>query len=133
MLALIGVALVIVLAVGVNVLFVESDDSPGPDATFSFDYVEEQQALVITHAGGESVPARNLRIEGPGSRVLWSKVNPQVDNSTVVSPNDALLIAGSNGYGSRVRPSDRVSVVYVNATATPEPITLSQWNGTDDF
>ena len=133
MLALVGVALVIVLAVGVNVLFVDSDDSPGPEASFSFDYAEEQQALIITHAGGDPVPARNLRIEGPGSSVLWSRVNPQVDNSTIVEPDDALLIAGSNGYGSRVRPDHQISVTYVNATVSPEPITLSQWNGTESF
>jgi hypothetical protein len=133
MLALVAVALVIVLAVGANVLFVESDDSPGPDATFSFNYIQEQQSLVITHEGGDPVPARDLRIEGPGTSVLWSQVNSQVDNSTIVTDQDALLIGTSNGYGSRVRPSHQISVVYVNRTATPEPITLSQWNGTDNF
>lgn len=133
MVALIAVALVVVLAVGVNVLFVESDDSPGPDAQFTFEYVDEQQSLVITHAGGDSVPARDLLIRGPATEVPWWQVNSQVNESTVVEPNDALLIGQSNGYGERIRPSQQIAVVYTNTTELAEPMVLSQWNGTEDF
>jgi hypothetical protein len=135
MLALVGIAVVIVLAVGANVLFVESEDDVGPDASFSFDYVDEQQALVITHDGVEPVPARDLLIRGPQRDVPWSQVNDRVDNQTVVGPNTLIQIGRRNGYSEPVRPSDRISILYANTTAEgiDEPIPLSRWNGTDDF
>jgi len=133
MLALVGIVFVIVFAVGANVVLLDSDDSPGPDATFGFDYVSEQQSLIITHTGTEPVPARDILIRGPEREILWSQVNGRVDNSTVVEPDTLIQIGRGNGYGEPVRPRQQISVLFVNATQVEEPIRLSQWNGTDDF
>lgn len=135
MLTLVGIAMVILLAVGANVLFVDSQESAGPNARFTFDYVDEQQSLVITPAGPDSVPARNLLIRGPQREVLWSEVNDRVDNDTIVEQSQLLQIGKRNGYGEPVRPSQQITILYANASdkSTQEPIRLSQWNGTDDF
>lgn len=126
---LLVVAGVVVAAVGLNVLFVEADAGDGPDATFQFDYIQEQSTLIITHQAGEEIPAGNLLIRGPRSQAYWSQVNSQVDNETLIGPRNTTQISRRNAFGARVGAGDRIALVYVNASANVTAV-VDQWNGT---
>lgn len=130
-LTLLVVAVVVVAAVGINVLFVETDDAVGPDTRFTFDYSEQAQALLITHQSGPPVKAGDLLIRGPEVEVRWSEINDRLGPSTLIGrERNTSQISRQNGYGQRVRPRDRIAVVYANRTLN-QTVVLSQWNGTE--
>ncbi len=60
--------------VGLNVLVIEDDDSGGPQANFSYDYVEDNELLIVTHARGDEFEAGNVEFEGPSRTVTWAQV-----------------------------------------------------------
>lgn len=124
---LVAVALVIVLAIGANVLFFEVD-SDGPDATFSFQYFDELSALQVTHEAGEEIRAGDLLLQGPDREVTWAELDNDMNESSMVGPNDAVRLGPEGAYGGNVGDSDRIAVVYSNASADTK--ILSQWNGT---
>ena len=128
LLTLLAVAGIVVAAVGMNVLFVEANNTNAPDASFNFDYVQEQQTLIVTHRTGDPIRADNLLIRGEDSEVFWHEANQRINGSTLVGPRNTTQISNGNAYGERVRANDRIDIVYQNATANTTVI-LDQWNG----
>ncbi|MFW6435241.1 MAG: type IV pilin [Halovenus sp.] len=126
-LTLVAIAFVIVFAIGANILFFEAE-SDGPDVSFSFQYFDELSSLQITHEAGEEVRAGDLLIEGPDREVTWAELDNDMNESSMVGPNDAVRLGPEGAYGGNVGDSDRIAVVYSNASADTK--ILSQWNGT---
>lgn len=130
-LTLLVIAAVIIAAVGINVAFVDAERQQGPEAQFSFDYVQEQSTLIITHESGAAIRAGDLLIRGPDTEATWARTNTQVEGSTLIGPFNSTQIGRRNdGWGSRVRSNDRIQVLYANTTEGIE-YTLGNWNGSD--
>lgn len=128
---LLVIAAVMIAAVGINVMFVDSDRQQGPEASFTFDYIQEQSTLIVTHDSGEAIRAGDLLIRGPDTEATWAQTNTQVNPSTLIGPRNSTQIGRRNdAWGSRVRSNDRIQVLYSNATAGVE-YTLGNWNGSD--
>jgi hypothetical protein len=127
-LTLVVIAFVIVLAIGANVLFFEPQ-SDHPEAAFSFDYFDESSQLLVTHVGGDQIRAGDLLIRGPDAQATWAEIDRNANASTIVGQADAISVSRSTAYGVRVRPSDRIAVVYSNVSTNSTAV-LAQWNGT---
>lgn len=107
---LIGLTITVTAMVGLNVLvFSVNDDAGGPQANFTFDYVEENSALIVTHAGGDELQAGNIEIRGPDSTVTWADVAGQEETATV-GPGDITQLSANNAYGDSVIRGDNVTV-----------------------
>lgn len=126
---LLGFVLAIVLALGLSVLFLQPQSS-APSASFSFTYNEEAAFLLITHSGGEQLEAGNVVIQGPEVESTWAQINTQMNNASLVGPDDAIRIGPQNAYGDRVGSSDRIQVLYRDPS-TNETSVLSEWSGAD--
>lgn len=128
-LTLVVFALAVVVAVGANVVLVSDTGTDHPDAVFDFDYTQDQQSLLVTHAGGDEIKAGHLVFRGPNARATWAQLDQTVDNETLIGLDNITVLNRRNAYDARVRPSHRVSVLYVNTSANQTAV-LSQWNGT---
>jgi hypothetical protein len=129
---LVLIAVVIVAAIGLNVLFLEEEAS-GPEATFSFNYNDDLNYLTITHDGGDSFAAGNLSIQGPQqAEARWSELNDNMDESSLVEKGDIVRIGPNNAYGDRVRDGEPIRVVHIDPVSGSVTV-LSQWNGTSNF
>jgi len=127
-LTLVAVTILVVGAVGANVLFAETDGGDGPEATFTYDYFGEQQQLIIEHNTGEAIPAGQLLISGPRSEATWAETNAQVDNSTLIGPGNVTQIGSANAFNRPVGSGDRIEIRYLNRTAGTSTV-LDTWNG----
>lgn len=127
-LTLVAFTLVLVVAVGASVLFFQPQPSH-PDASFSFEYYDSASTLLVTHGGGDEIRAGDLLIRGPRAEATWAEINQNMNDSSMVGLNDAIQVGRKSAYGTRIRASDHVAVVYVN-TSTNTTAVLSQWNGT---
>lgn len=123
---LVGLTITVTAMVGLNVLvFAPADDSAGPQANFTFDYVEQNSVLIVTHAGGDELEAGNLEIHGPENTVTWAEVANR-NESELVGPGDITQLSGDNPYGSGVLRGDNVTV-YLNRDGNRTR--LEQWDG----
>ncbi|MFB6189888.1 MAG: type IV pilin [Halapricum sp.] len=128
-LTLVAFTLVLVVAVGASVLFFQPQPSH-PEASFTFEYYDSASTLLVTHSAGDKVRAGDLLIRGPRAQSTWAEINQNMNDSSMVGRNDAIQVGRKSGYGTRIRASDHIAVVYVN-TSTNTTAVLSQWNGTN--
>ncbi|MCU4717942.1 type IV pilin [Halapricum hydrolyticum] len=130
-LTLVGIALVIVVAIGSSVLFLGESQS-GPEAQFGFDYRDESQRLLVAYEGGDTFTAGNVSIQGPNdASARWSELTGTDPSATIQQGLPAPVTEGG-AYGRPVNPDDSIRVVYINPE-TGEATVLDTWNGTDPF
>lgn len=120
---LIGMTIVVTATVGLNVLVVDEADAGPPTANFTYDYVQQSSALVITHARGDEFPAGELLIEGPDSEVTWATA-ARVNESTTVGPGDIVQISEGNAYGERVSNAKTIRIYHATGGNRTQ---LSRW------
>jgi len=98
-----------------------SDSSP--QASFDFDYASDQDNLTVTHVGGESIKASDLRLRGstgPGTNEgKWSDINGY-DGSSDIGAGDDIMI--------NVTSSDTVRVIWETSDGQ-QSATLQMWEG----
>ncbi|RLN01371.1 type IV pilin [Haloarcula sp. Atlit-7R] len=122
---LVGMTLLVTAIVGLNVLVIEDDDGGGPQANFSYDYVADSGALIVTHERGDEFEAGNVEFEGPDARVTWAEVAGREPAAAVV-PGDIVQLSNGSAYGQRVRGQDTIRI-YHNASGNRTQ--LDQWDG----
>jgi hypothetical protein len=122
---LVGLTLLVTAIVGLNVLVIEDDDSGGPQANFSYDYVDDNELLIVTHERGDEFEAGNIEFEGPSKTVTWAKLaNREPD--AMIGPGDIAQLSSGNAYQRRVGARDTITI-YHNASGNRTQ--LDQWNG----
>ncbi|WP_276272087.1 type IV pilin [Haloarcula litorea] len=122
---LVGMTVVVTAMVGVNVLVADTD-SGGVEGSFSYDYVEDSELLVVTYADGDPLAAGNVRFEGPrDAGASWAALSGR-NNSSTVEPGDIAQLSSGNAYGQRVSAGDTI-VIYYNTSANSTK--LDEWSG----
>ncbi|KAA9396955.1 type IV pilin [Haloarcula sp. CBA1130] len=124
---LIGLTLLVTAIVGLNVLVIEDDDGGGPQANFSYDYISDNQVLIVTHERGDEFEAGNVDIQGPDNRVTWAEVAGREPKATV-GPGDVVQLSSGSAYQQQVRAQDTI-IIYHNTSGNRTR--LDQWNGTN--
>ncbi|EMA13074.1 type IV pilin [Haloarcula marismortui] len=124
---LIGLTLLVTAIVGLNVLVIEDDDGGGPQANYSYDYISDNQVLIVTHERGDEFKAGNVDIQGPDNRVTWAEVAGR-DLEATVGPGDVVQLSSGSAYQQQVRAQDTITI-YHNASGNRTQ--LDQWNGTN--
>ncbi|RKS82047.1 uncharacterized protein DUF1628 [Haloarcula quadrata] len=124
---LIGLTLLVTAIVGLNVLVIDDDDGGGPQANFSYDYISDNQVLIVTHERGDEFKAGNVDIQGPDNRVTWAEVAGR-DLEATVGPGDVVQLSSGSAYQQQVRAQDTITI-YHNASGNRTQ--LDQWNGTN--
>lgn len=124
---LIGLTLLVTAIVGLNVLVIEDDDGGGPQANYSYDYISDNQVLIVTHERGDEFKAGNVDIQGPDNRVTWAEVAGR-DSEATIGPGDVVQLSSGSAYQQQVRAQDTITI-YHNASGNRTQ--LDQWNGTN--
>jgi|AntDeeMetagen681_2_1112603.scaffolds.fasta_scaffold05154_2 FlaG/FlaF family flagellin (archaellin) len=124
---LVGITIVVTGLVGLNVLIGPNEDPSGPHANFSYDHVEDNGALIITHVEGDAFPAGDLVIEGNGAEATWAEAG-SVDESEEVGPGDIVQVSEGSSYGEPVTERSTVRIFYVEGENRTQ---LSEWVGRD--
>ena len=115
-LALVGVTLLLVAAIGSSVVFLEERDS-GPSGQFSFDYRGDSQRLLVTYEGGDAFEAGNVSIQGPNdASARWSELTG-AEPSATIEQSDVAPIGEGGAYGQSVGSEDSIRVVYIDPKA----------------
>ncbi|MFW5949758.1 MAG: type IV pilin N-terminal domain-containing protein [archaeon] len=127
---LIGVALLLVVGIGLNVFLLAPGDTGAPDASFSFRYIDQSGTLIVTHDDGDSIRAGDLYVEGEDGNATWAELAGS-NASTEVEPDDMVQVGEDGAYGASLQSYDRVEVVWRNATANQTAV-LGRWNGDSD-
>mgnify|MGYP000090654278 FL=1 len=122
---LVGLTILVTAIVGLNVLVIEDDDGGGPQANFSYDYVADNELLIVTHERGDEFQAGNVEFEGPSKTVTWAELASREPDSTV-GPGDIAQLSSGNAYSRRVSARDTITI-YHNASGNRTQ--LDQWNG----
>lgn len=126
-LAILVLAVLVIAVVGANV-FLAPSENQGPEATFSYQHFEDQRILLITYDSGEAIPAGRLEFAGHGSTASWAALNERMNESTPVTPGDAVQIGPQGAFGTAIPPDGSVTVNWVNETGTR--VSIDAWNGT---
>ncbi|MFW6017210.1 MAG: type IV pilin [Halapricum sp.] len=130
-LALVGVTLLIVAAIGSSVVFLEERDS-GPSGQFGFDYRDDSQRLLVTYEGGDTFEAGNVSIQGPNdASARWSEL-AGAEPSATIEQGETVPVGEGGAYGQSVGSEDSIRVVYIGPE-TGSATVLDQWNGTNPF
>ncbi|WP_136687975.1 type IV pilin [Halorhabdus amylolytica] len=124
---LVGLAVVLVLGIGINVFLFAPDAGGEPEAEFTFRHIEQTSALIITHEDGDSIPSGDLYVEGEDKSASWTALAGWEDVQPV-EPGDVVQVGEGGAYGAPVGPNDRVSVIWRNESVNGSA-TLAQWNG----
>ena len=122
---LVGLTVLVTAIVGLNVLVIEDGDGGGPQANFSYDYVADNQVLIVTHERGDEFEGGNVEIQGPDNRVTWAAVAGGEPDATV-GPGDVVQLSNGSAYQQQVRAQDTITI-YHNASGNRTQ--LDQWNG----
>lgn len=122
---LIATTVLVTASVGLSV-FVGVGDETGVQANFSFEYNGDGSSLLVSHSGGDTLPAGEIVVSGPETNVTWAAV-ADVNETAPVSEGDLILLSQNSAYGTRVGAEDTVRMVHVpdegNRTV------LSAWRG----
>ena len=131
------VAITVILAavIGTFVLGLGESVQTSPQVKMSFDYNQSGTQLTITHDGGDSFEAENVRITGGGNDASWnaSLGTPDVNSYKVQAGNTTTVGDSDVGWGeteSAVNSSDTIRVVWQNPD-TDKSATLARWTGPD--
>ncbi|MFB6074762.1 MAG: type IV pilin [Haloarculaceae archaeon] len=121
---LVGLVVLMTASVGVYVLVVQEDTGP-PTANFTYQYIDQSSALLITHSRGDEIPAGDLVVEGPRASANWSAL-ASTNASSMVGPGDRVQISEGNEYGRPVTRQDTIRIYLVrNGNRTQ----LDTWAG----
>jgi len=124
---LVGVAFVLVASVGISAFVFSEGDAGPPQANFTYDYIDQASALVITHDRGDEIRSGDLYVSGSDSNVTWAALAGS-DESVLVTPGDAVQVSEGSAFGEPVRSSSRLQLVFHNATLNQSAV-ISRWNG----
>jgi len=122
---LVGLTLLVTAIVGLNVLVIEDDDGGGPQANFSYDYVEDNELLIVTHERGDEFEAGNVEFEGPSKTVTWAELASR-EPDAMIGPGDIAQLSSNNAYARRVSARDTITI-YHNTSGNRTQ--LDQWDG----
>ena len=120
---LVGMTIVVTATLGLNVLLVSDDDASGTTANFSYDYVDSNNALIITHVRGNEFPASELHIVGENGETTWAAA-ANVSESEPIGPGDVIQVSGEGSYGAPVTKQSGVRIYHERAGNRTQ---LSEW------
>ncbi|MFB6201274.1 MAG: type IV pilin [Halorhabdus sp.] len=122
---LVGLAVLLVLGIGINVLLFAPDSPDEPTASFTFRHVEQTSALIITHEEGDSIPSNDLYVVGQNGNATWTALAGW-EQPRQVGPGDIVQASEGSAFGAPVGQNDRVRVVWRNTTMN-QTATLAVW------
>jgi len=108
---LVGITILVTASVGVNVLVVGEQDTGPPSANFTYDYVEQSRALLVTHSQGDSLQAGNVHFVALDRDVTWAELSG-TNNTTAVEQGDLVQLSEQNAFGEPVASSTRIEILY---------------------
>jgi len=123
---LVGFTVIVTAVVGMNVLVADQfTDDGGPQANFTYDYVADNELLLVTHSRGDQLEAGRIEFRGPGDNVTWAQLANR-NETAPVGPGDITQLSQSNRYNRRVSARDTITIYYnQNGNRTQ----LDQWDG----
>jgi hypothetical protein len=124
---LVGITLLVTGSVGLYVLVGTTADGPGPNANFSFRYIDDASVLITTYDRGDNFTASNLTFRGQGTDVRWHELADTDPNETV-APGASVQLSDQNAYGREVTSGANISIVH--APPTGNETVLDRWTGT---
>lgn len=122
---LIGITIIVTATVGLNVLMAEHEADSEPTANFTYDYVDDQSTLIITHSEGDEFPAGELLIEGPNNEVTWAQASGS-EETRPIGPGDIVQIGPTNVYGEHVSTLHTIRIYHETEEDRSQ---LSEWPG----
>lgn len=90
--------------------------STAPNVAFAFEYDADAERLVVTHEGGDSVPAEELQFDADG------EITVREDFEGTVSAGDTATLS--------VPPTARVRIVWESEDGD-QTVTIASWRGPD--
>ncbi|WP_181686490.1 type IV pilin [Halorhabdus salina] len=126
---LVAMALLLVVGMGLNVFLLAPSDSGAPSANFTFRYVEQSSALIVTHETGDSIRAADVYVEGQDGNVTWAALAGW-NESRMIQEGDIVQVAQGGAYGAPIGANDEIDLVWWNATANGTAV-LDSWTGAD--
>ena len=125
---LVGLAVLLVLGIGISVFLFAPDSGSEPEAEFSFRHVSEASALIITYEDGDPIPSDDLYVEGEGEdgNATWTALSGW-EEPRAVEPGAIVQASEGGAFGEPVGSNDRISVVWRNGTMN-QTATLGEWN-----
>lgn len=120
---LLGMTLLVTAIVGVNVLVVDEDAGGPPQANFTYEYIDSNELLLVTHSRGDSLEAGKIEFDGPSKTVTWAELANR-NESEMVTPGDLAQLGPGNAYGQRVGQRDTITVYY---NSSGNRTRLDQW------
>lgn len=96
-----------------------------PRAAFEFDYVDDSNLLLVTHAGGNRLQAGRLELSNGEEAVTWAAAS-NLDESQRVEAGDITQLGPGNAYP--VEREDTVTVSYTDGDSRRE---LARWTGSE--
>ena len=111
----IGIVLLVAVTVAIGAVAatyafgLTGDSHSFETAEFNFDYTEEQDRLVVTHMGGDSVEAGSIEFQGALEEPkTWAELDPNADEETMVVGGDAV------GMDVDHHQDDEVRIVFTD-------------------
>lgn len=108
---LVGITILVTASVGLNVLVVGEQDTGPPSANFTYDYVEQSRALLVTHSRGDELVAGRLHFVGADRDVTWATL-ANTNNTTQVGRGDLVQLSERNAFGSAISQSTQIEILY---------------------
>mgnify|MGYP000451121259 FL=1 len=108
---LVGIPILVTASVGLNVLVVGEQDTGPPSANFTYDYIEQSRALLVTHSRGDELEAGKVHFVALDRDVTWAQLSG-TNNTTAVEPGDLVQLSERNAFGSPVSSSTQVEILY---------------------
>ncbi|CCQ34613.1 hypothetical protein HLRTI_003501 [Halorhabdus tiamatea SARL4B] len=124
---LVAIAFVLVAGVGISAIMFSEGDTGPPQANFTYEYIDQTSALLITHDRGDEIPSGDLYVSGSDSNVTWAALAGS-NESALVTPGDAVQVSEQSAFGEPVRSSSRLELVFHNASLNQSAV-ISRWNG----
>ncbi|MFC7138325.1 type IV pilin N-terminal domain-containing protein [Halosimplex aquaticum] len=123
---LVAITLLVTGSVGLFVLVDPGSENKGPNANFSFQYIDQSSVLIVTHDRGDSFDAGNLSIRSQGTTVTWAAL-ANTNDTAVVGPGATVQLSRRNAFGSPVSASGKARVLYKPPTGNET--VLETWKG----
>lgn len=124
---LVGLAILLVVGIGLNVLLLSPSDTGPPEGNFTYQHISQANTLVITYEKGDKIRAGDLYVEGQEANATWAALAGKKPD-TMIKPGAVVQVGKAGPFGAPVRTSSRIRIVWRNATLN-ESAQLSQWSG----
>jgi len=123
---LVAITLLVTGSVGLFVLVDPGSENAGPNANFTFQYLDSSSVLIVTHDRGDNFTAGNLTVRSSETAVLWSDLANAPENRTI-SPGATVQLSRRNAYGRPVSAQANIAVVYTPPVGNET--VLDRWDG----